>query len=128
MIVPEQTVEDIRISSTYIRRQIESGDMATAVRYLGHGHMLTGTVVTGRRALTLRFLPGVHLISAPPTLPDDILLNILADINEESGLRVPLLVLCDAAYAGFVERNRKTLESRFILREGEGILKGESML
>ena len=23
--------------------------MATAVRYLGHGHMLTGTVVTGRR-------------------------------------------------------------------------------
>lgn len=98
------------------------------VRQMSRRLGVESTVVTGRRALTLRFLPGVHLISAPPTLPDDILLNILTDINEESGLRVPLLVLCDAAYAGFVERNRKTLESRFILREGEGILKGESML
>ena len=49
VIVPEQTLDGVRISSSYIRRQIESGDMATAVRYLGHGHMLTGTVVTGRR-------------------------------------------------------------------------------
>ena len=48
-IVPEQTLDGVRISSSYIRRQIESGDMATAVRFLGHGHMLTGTVVTGRR-------------------------------------------------------------------------------
>ena len=49
VIVPEQTLDGVRISSSYIRRQIESGDMATAVRFLGHGHMLTGTVVTGRR-------------------------------------------------------------------------------
>ena len=49
VIVPEQTLNDVRISSSYIRRQIESGDMATAVRFLGHGHMLTGTVVTGRK-------------------------------------------------------------------------------
>ena len=49
VIVPEQTLEGVRISSSYIRRQIETGDMATAVRYLGHGHMLTGTVVTGRK-------------------------------------------------------------------------------
>ena len=49
VIVPEQSLNGIRISSSYIRRQIESGDMATAVRFLGHGHMLTGTVVTGRK-------------------------------------------------------------------------------
>ena len=49
VIVPEQTMEGVRISSTYIRRQIETGDMATAVRFLGHGHTLTGAVVTGRR-------------------------------------------------------------------------------
>ena len=49
VIVPEQTLDGVRISSSYIRRQIETGDMATAVRYLGHGHMLTGTVVTGRK-------------------------------------------------------------------------------
>lgn len=49
VIVPEQTMNGVRISSTYIRRQIETGDMATAVRFLGHGHMLTGIVVTGRK-------------------------------------------------------------------------------
>lgn len=49
IIVPEQKLNGIRISSSYIRRQIGEGDMATAVRFLGHGHMLTGTVVEGRR-------------------------------------------------------------------------------
>ena len=49
VIVPEQNLDGVRISSSYIRRQIGEGDMATAVRFLGHGHMLTGTVVTGRR-------------------------------------------------------------------------------
>ena len=48
-VVPEQTVEDIRVSSTYIRLQIESGDMATAVRFLGHPYTLTGTVVRGQQ-------------------------------------------------------------------------------
>ena len=49
VIVPEQNLDGVRISSSYIRKQIGEGDMATAVRFLGHGHMLTGTVVTGRR-------------------------------------------------------------------------------
>ena len=48
-ILPEQSLGGIRISSTYIRRQIESGDMATAVRFLGHPHLLTGTVVPGKQ-------------------------------------------------------------------------------
>lgn len=48
-VVPEQILDDVRISSTYIRSQIESGDMATAVRFLGHPYILTGTVVPGRQ-------------------------------------------------------------------------------
>ncbi len=47
-VVPEQILEGIRISSTYIRQQLETGDMATAVKFLGHPHLLTGTVVHGR--------------------------------------------------------------------------------
>ena len=47
--IPEQLLEGIRVSSTYIRRQIETGDMATAVRFLGHPHILTGTVVPGKQ-------------------------------------------------------------------------------
>ncbi len=48
-VVPEQTVDKVRVSSTYIRKQIETGDMATAVRFLGHPHFLTGTVVPGKQ-------------------------------------------------------------------------------
>lgn len=48
VIIPEQTMDDTRVSSTYIRSQIEAGDMATAVRFLGHPHYLTGEVVSGR--------------------------------------------------------------------------------
>ena len=48
-IVPEQTIGGIRVSSTYIRQQLETGDMATAVRFLGHPHILTGSVVHGRK-------------------------------------------------------------------------------
>ena len=49
VIIPEQTMDDTRVSSTYIRRQIETGDMATAVRFLGHPHILTGEVTSGRK-------------------------------------------------------------------------------
>jgi len=48
-VVPEQTLDGIRVSSTYIRRQIETGDMATAVRFLGHPHILSGQVVHGQQ-------------------------------------------------------------------------------
>lgn len=47
-VVPEQTIDGIRVSSTYIRSQIQEGDMATAVKFLGHPHILTGTVVHGK--------------------------------------------------------------------------------
>lgn len=48
-VVPEQTMDGIRVSSTYIRSQIENGDMATAVRFLGHPYMISGKVVHGHQ-------------------------------------------------------------------------------
>lgn len=47
-VVPEQTLEGGRISSTRIRELLESGQMETAVRLLGHPHILSGTVISGR--------------------------------------------------------------------------------
>lgn len=47
-IVPEQTLDGRRISSSYIRTQLTCGDMATAVRFLGHPHVLSGEVVHGQ--------------------------------------------------------------------------------
>ena len=48
-IVPEQTLEGVRISSTHIRQLLENGDMETAAKFLGHRHMLSGTVMQGRQ-------------------------------------------------------------------------------
>ena len=49
VIVPEQTLDGIRISSTHIRSLIEQGDPETAGRFLGHPHVLSGAVVAGRQ-------------------------------------------------------------------------------
>ncbi len=48
-IIPEQTVDGQRVSSTRIRQLIEEGSMRTAVRMLGHPYVLTGTVVHGQK-------------------------------------------------------------------------------
>ena len=63
--VPEQTVEGIRVSSTYIRSQIETGDMATAVKFLGHPYILTGRVVHGKQLGRRLGIPTANLL-----LPD----------------------------------------------------------
>ena len=48
-VMPEQTVDGIRVSSTHIRALLEQGQIETAVRFLGHPHILTGTVISGRK-------------------------------------------------------------------------------
>lgn len=60
-VVPEQALGSIRISSTYIRRQIETGDMATAVKFLGHPYTLTGTVVHGQKLGRTLGIPTANL-------------------------------------------------------------------
>ncbi|MBQ3486722.1 MAG: riboflavin biosynthesis protein RibF [Clostridia bacterium] len=47
--VPEQTLEGIRVSSTHIRALLEEGRLEEADRFLGHPHILTGTVVPGKQ-------------------------------------------------------------------------------
>ena len=61
LIVSQQTIGGIRISSTHIRRQIEEGDMATAVRFLGHPLTLTGTVVRGQQLGRTLGIPTANL-------------------------------------------------------------------
>lgn len=67
VIVPEQSIGGIRISSTYIRRQLETGDMATAVRFLGHPYALTGRVVHGHQLGRTLGIPTANLV-----LPEDL--------------------------------------------------------
>ena len=92
------------------------------VRKMEKRYGVGSTVLTGSRALTLRFLPSVTLVQAPPVLHDDILLSLLQDISEEGVGRIPLLILCDNAYRAFVQRNRQSLEAHYILRRADTLL------
>lgn len=62
VIVPEQTVDGIRVSSTHIRELIERGDMAAAVRLLGHPHILSGEVMPGRQLGRTIGVPTANLV------------------------------------------------------------------
>lgn len=48
-VVPQQMLEGIRVSSTYIRELIEQGETERATAFLGHPHILSGKVVSGRQ-------------------------------------------------------------------------------
>ncbi len=48
IIVPEQRIDGITVSSTYIRKLLKDGDMARTKLFLGHPHLFTGVVVPGR--------------------------------------------------------------------------------
>ncbi len=47
-VIPAQKLDGLTVSSTHIRTLLQAGDMETAVRFLGHPHILSGTVVAGR--------------------------------------------------------------------------------
>ena len=46
-VIPEQSLNGNRISSTLIRQRMESGDLGTANTYLGHPYLLTATCKDG---------------------------------------------------------------------------------
>lgn len=48
-IVEEVVLDDVIVSSTFIRQLVANGDMEQATRYLGHPHTLTDTVGYGYR-------------------------------------------------------------------------------
>ena len=62
VIVPEQTMDGIRISSTHIRSLLEAGDMETAAAFLGHPHILSGEVVAGRQVGRTIGIPTANIL------------------------------------------------------------------
>lgn len=87
VIVGAQSLGGIRISSTYIRQQMESGDMETAVRFLGHPHVLTGQVVPGQQLGRKLGIPTANL-----RLPDGLIVpkfGVYACRAVVEGIRYP---------------------------------------
>lgn len=60
-IVPKVELDGITVSSTYIRSLIAQGEMAQAVRFLGHPHVLTGAVNHGKKLGSSLGFPTVNL-------------------------------------------------------------------
>ena len=60
-IIPKVEVDGITVSSTYIRQLVESGDVETAARFLGHRHCMTQTVGHGQRLGRTIGIPTVNL-------------------------------------------------------------------
>lgn len=62
VIVSEQLLDGVRISSTHIRGLMEAGNMAETVRFLGHPHILTGQVVSGQKLGRTIGIPTANLL------------------------------------------------------------------
>lgn len=66
--IPEITMEGEIISSTIIRRLLLNGETAKAVRFLGHPHIITGTVTGGRKIGRTLGIPTANLLFEPEIL------------------------------------------------------------
>ncbi|MDO4315255.1 MAG: riboflavin biosynthesis protein RibF [Oscillospiraceae bacterium] len=67
-IIPKVEVGGITVSSTYIRRLVELGQIERANRFLGHPHTLTGAVRHGRGVGSSRLFPTANLTVPPHVL------------------------------------------------------------
>ena len=67
-IIPKVEVGGITVSSTYIRRLVELGQIDRANRFLGHPHTLTGIVRHGRGLGSSRLFPTANLTIPPHVL------------------------------------------------------------
>ena len=47
--IPAQELDDVKVSSTKIRKALFEGDVRTAAKYLGHQYKVSGIVVKGRQ-------------------------------------------------------------------------------
>ena len=67
-IVPQVTLDGVRVSSTVIREQLERGDAETARRFLGHPHLVSGIVSHGSHLGHTLGFPTANLPFAPGVL------------------------------------------------------------
>ena len=67
-IIPKVEMGGITVSSTYIRRLVELGQIERANAFLGHPHVLTQEVRHGRRIGHTIGIPTVNLVAPPHVL------------------------------------------------------------
>ncbi len=68
IIIEDRTLDGIRISSSHIRFLLEAGQVEETTRFLGHPHILSGTVVSGRQLGRTIGIPTANLVLPPEVL------------------------------------------------------------
>lgn len=71
--IPAQDMDSVKISSTKIRKSLESGDVEVANKYLGYEYMLTGVVMRGSNiGKTIGFpTANIHVSDRNKLIPED---------------------------------------------------------
>ena len=59
--IPRQDVDHVGVSSTKIRKALESGDIQTATHFLGHYYSITGRVIIGDKLGRLLGFPTANI-------------------------------------------------------------------
>lgn len=65
IVIPQLKLGEVSVSSTHIRNLIEMGLMEHAIHFLGHPHILTGTVVPGHQLGRRLGFPTANLLLPP---------------------------------------------------------------
>ena len=60
-VIPKVELDGVTISSTHIRTLVEAGELEQATRFLGHPHMLSGTVLHGNEIVRTLGSPTANL-------------------------------------------------------------------
>ena len=67
-VIPPRVIDEVTVSSTWIKTLIGAGDMETAARFYGHPHSLTGTVQSGRGLGRTLGFPTANILPDPALL------------------------------------------------------------
>jgi len=86
-VISDQMLRGQRISSTHIRQLLEAGDVEAAAQLLGHPHMLSGEVMSGRKLGRTIGIPTANL-----WIPEGVLVpkfGVYACVAHVEGKQIP---------------------------------------
>ncbi|MDX5326804.1 MAG: bifunctional riboflavin kinase/FAD synthetase, partial [Bacteroidota bacterium] len=107
--IPAQDVDDVKVSSTKIRKALSEGDVKIANQYLGHPFVLTGTVVKGDQLGSKIGYPtaNIELHDANKLIPED---GVYAVKVRRLRTGENLLGMCNIGRRPTVSGKEKTIE------------------
>jgi len=123
-IVEKVMLNDVAVSSTYIRGLIAEGDMNRASLYLNHPHILSGRVIQGKQLGRTLGIPTVNL-PLPPNIQQPAL-GVYATRVHIDGIDVPYMGVTNVGTRPTVTSDSTILVETYII-DFEGDLYGKDI-